>query len=462
MRSLKFLFFVFILLPLQAQAGLNVLKWNETTQLTDEGKKSVIALEAQVKDLKKDQAMTAFSIGFDPRQKISIVSASFAGQPAKYEFVDNVLKVIFPSPKINNEMVVFKFVYEEKYEKVNQYLRQEVVYVPSFAAGAFATVVINFNGYDLTTYSQHATCNGSNFTYTSIVPKEGIKEVVKFTELQSAWNVTIKTTILAEKNLGEFSVKVPSYFQSTRQKVENYANVFSSNPVLTDRKGDDISYGFRVAGNSFEIKSKAKVSTGTKYRRQVFRNMISYTMATNEERQLMTQLLQEMRNNKKYEGMATYAAIGSFVHNFLEYDKSYVGKLPKLSEIVKDKKGVCTEYAKLYDSMARVAGIPSLVIDGAACGEYEECQGHSWNMIFVNGGWIEVDPTWNLMSGVVSSSHVYINDDGKGDVKLQYYGNAGKVEIEMDLEMKKDVTTQSTALTPMQRYYEAIQPKPIS
>ena len=79
-----------------------------------------------------------------------------------------------------------------------------------------------------------------------------------------------------------------------------------------------------------------------------------------------------------------------------------------------------------------------MIIDGAACGEYDQCRGHSWNMIFVDGKWIEVDPTWNLMSGIVSSSHIYFNDQGKGETILQYY-NDMTIDSSTEIEMKTDL-----------------------
>jgi hypothetical protein len=41
------------------------------------------------------------------------------------------------------------------------------------------------------------------------------------------------------------------------------------------------------------------------------------------------------------------------------------------------------------------------------------------------------------MSGAVSSSHVYINDDGQGEVEIKYRSDAGKVNIEMGMDMIK-------------------------
>ena len=93
MRSLKFLLFIFILFPLQAQAEFAVTNWNEAVQLVEDGKKSVITIAGQVRNLPKDQAMTAFSISFDSKEEISIANVSFEGKPAKYDFAENVLKI---------------------------------------------------------------------------------------------------------------------------------------------------------------------------------------------------------------------------------------------------------------------------------------------------------------------------------------------------------------------------------
>ena len=437
MRSIKFLFFVFIFLPLSAWAELAVSNWNEVTQLTEDGKKSVITIVGQVKSLAKDRAMSAFSISFDSKQDISITNVSFEGKPAKYEFGDNILKITFPQVKTSGQLVSFGFSSKEKRIKINPYLRQEAIYVPDFAAGAVASIIVDFPGYELTTYSPQVIHEGSKITYTAVVPKDGIGEIAKFTQTNSAWNVAVKTTVNSEKTLGEFSLKIPPYFQASRQKIDGYVTDFSSRPTMTERKGGDISYSFKVPTNKFEIKSSAKILTGAGSRKQVMRNMISYSKVSKEEATLLTPILQKIRGDVSYGGLPIYVAIGKFVNKFLTYDPTYVGRLPSLETMLTNRLGVCTEYARLYDGLARVAGIPSFVIDGAACGEDEKCQGHSWNMIFYGGQWIEIDPTWDLMSGVVSSSHVYISEGGQGGVEIKYRSDSGKMNMEMGMEMKE-------------------------
>ena len=60
------------------------------------------------------------------------------------------------------------------------------------------------------------------------------------------------------------------------------------------------------------------------------------------------------------------------------------------SEILVEKRTVCSGYANLAGSLLRAAGIPAVVVDG-----FSEGEGHAWNEAYVNGRWILMDPTWD-------------------------------------------------------------------
>jgi transglutaminase/protease-like cytokinesis protein 3 len=75
--------------------------------------------------------------------------------------------------------------------------------------------------------------------------------------------------------------------------------------------------------------------------------------------------------------------------------------------------------------------------NGYAFGEYDKFDSHAWNMIYVDGNWIYVDPTWNLSSGVVSSSHIYIKDNRKEELLLQFKGTGTDIKIERDFAIKE-------------------------
>ncbi|MEM9620143.1 MAG: transglutaminase-like domain-containing protein [Pseudomonadota bacterium] len=59
--------------------------------------------------------------------------------------------------------------------------------------------------------------------------------------------------------------------------------------------------------------------------------------------------------------------------------------------------GECTDYADLYTTLARAAGLPAKTVYGLAYkdGARPAFVFHAWNEVRVDGKWIAVDPTWN-------------------------------------------------------------------
>lgn len=443
MKLKKILFVVFALLPITANAKVTISSWQENSQITKSGKVTEIVIQGSATEIPNGMAMSSFSLSFDPKQNIRIEKViddpklSSYNKSSNYSFRNNVLNVKFQKGKGNGEKILLYLYYTEYYDKVSEFLRQEVIYVPAFAAGAHAIVTFNFPGYfESATFNPNVTKSGNSFVYSNIVPQEGVQEIIKLTPAKSVWDVAVRTTITSEKPLGKINVRIPQFFQSEHQKVENNNIVSTVNPLeKRDDNGAKI-FNFDINTNQIVVSNQAKITTGVSERKPITRNAASHIQSSAEETQLLSGILQQIKNDPQYSRLPLYAKIGNFVHEYLKYDASYLGKLPKLSDIVQNRVGVCTEYAKLFDALARLAGIPSVIIDGGACGEYYECQGHSWNLIYVNGKWIEVDPTWNLMSGIVSSSHVYFNDDGQGKAGVQYFDKSLNPKIKVDLVMQ--------------------------
>ncbi len=66
------------------------------------------------------------------------------------------------------------------------------------------------------------------------------------------------------------------------------------------------------------------------------------------------------------------------------------------------KTGVCEGYARLYETIAKDAGLESEVVAGQAKGADNEVdgRGHAWNAVKANGQWYLLDTTWD--AGFVS------------------------------------------------------------
>jgi len=437
-KNLALIFFLVFALPAYADNHFSVLDWKENVNLISSGKTSEVLIQGKVVGLPSNQIMTSFSIIFDNQRNIKITKVICDNKSAEYSFLNNALTIKFPQGKLNNGTSVVYFSYEEKYDKISQYLRQEAISIPDFAAGANAKVVINFPGYlESATLNPNITKNANSFTYNNVVPKNGVQEIIKLTPASSVWDVVVRVKIDADKPLNDVTILLPTYFQNGGQKVENF--IATSNLQAT-KQGEDNgkkTFKFSTSQKTILIQNKARISTGKNNRIAISRNPNDYLKVSAEESALLAPILAQIKQNPNYQNLPLHAQIGKFVNGFIRYDLSYVNKLPEVKEILRNPVGVCTEYSKLYNALARIAGIPAMMIDGAACGEYDECQGHAWNMVYYNNQWIDVDPTWDLMSGVVSSSHVYFSDDKKGEVEIQYLDDNKKtIDSKMDFEMK--------------------------
>ena len=76
-------------------------------------------------------------------------------------------------------------------------------------------------------------------------------------------------------------------------------------------------------------------------------------------------------------------------------------------DIFETRVGVCQDIANLYQRMAGLAGLDSVVVSGYAGQQVTrrdmEKQRHSWNVVKIDGNWEFVDPTWAMRGENVSA-----------------------------------------------------------
>ena len=109
-------------------------------------------------------------------------------------------------------------------------------------------------------------------------------------------------------------------------------------------------------------------------------------------------------------------ALTRFVHQFLDYRP---GTAPQgVLSLLVDRRGDCTEFADLLTTLARNAGLPSRTIFGLAYSDRENpaFAYHAWNELFVDGGWIAMDPTWG--QDRVDATHIPLPADDTAALRL--------------------------------------------
>jgi transglutaminase-like putative cysteine protease len=97
------------------------------------------------------------------------------------------------------------------------------------------------------------------------------------------------------------------------------------------------------------------------------------------------------------------AKLAIWVHDNLDYDASLVGQKKDSDWVLANKRGVCVEYASLFNALARSIGIPARYVLGQSYGDYGWL-GHAWSEVFI-GEWVPVDPTW-LEVGQLDATHI--------------------------------------------------------
>ena len=106
-------------------------------------------------------------------------------------------------------------------------------------------------------------------------------------------------------------------------------------------------------------------------------------------------------------------ALVRFVHGFLRYEDSATPR--SVFETMRVRRGDCTEFADLYTTLVRAAGLPARTVVGlayrpsATTGDPGEFALHAWNEVAVDGHWRGVDPTWGQTR--LDATHIPIQPD---------------------------------------------------
>ena len=426
-RFLYIMFLFFVVFINIAKADMQFLEWQENASVSQTQKISNYKLLFKITNLPANYFISSFSIvnNLGSDFKLDFYNILVDGKVAKYSYQNNALEIFFPQGKKNNEQVLIQYSAKHKYLKFNKYLHQSQIYIPQFASGAKAKVMINFApDFRLISMHNNAILKENQLIYQVVVPEEGVQEIVKFTNKKVAWDVSISNTINTNNATGSLKIIVPYVFYGGAQEVHDQvitANLLPENH-LTTKENNVFDFALKNFITDITITNKANIITGENYYLKPIFDMQQYLNNSPGELDLLMPIVEKIKIDPKYQNLPLYAKIGKFVHSYLQYDVSYFGQLLSVPQILSTKKGVCAEFATLYNALARAAGIPSAVVYGYAYGEYNKFESHAWNMVYVNNTWFYVDPTWNLLNGAVSSSHIYVQDNRNDDIKIEYKG----------------------------------------
>lgn len=98
---------------------------------------------------------------------------------------------------------------------------------------------------------------------------------------------------------------------------------------------------------------------------------------------------------------ATALTISNYIAKNYTYNSSITslpsGYEPNLALLMKEKSGICYDFAALYAAMCRSSGIPCKLVKGYA--DYVPGVYHAWCEVYIEGQWLTVDPTYSISRG---------------------------------------------------------------
>src|SRR5882757_1325466 len=127
-------------------------------------------------------------------------------------------------------------------------------------------------------------------------------------------------------------------------------------------------------------------------------------------------------------------AIMKFTYNFLTYESNFTHVHTRMSDVIKDRRGVCQDYAHLMIGLCRSVKIPARYISGYLATESASAT-HAWMEAFIPGvGWRALDPTHNRQ---VDENYVKIGHGRDyADVSPISGNYRGTLERTMEVEVK--------------------------
>jgi transglutaminase-like putative cysteine protease len=127
-------------------------------------------------------------------------------------------------------------------------------------------------------------------------------------------------------------------------------------------------------------------------------------------------------------------ALMKFVHGFLKYESKSTHVHTHMNEVMKDRRGVCQDFAHLMIGLCRSLKIPARYISGYLATESASAT-HAWMEAFVPGhGWRALDPTHNRQ---IDETYVKIGHGRDyGDVPPVSGNYRGTLERKMEVEVR--------------------------
>jgi hypothetical protein len=427
-----FLFAFLIILPFyEANASIIITEWKKQVSFTDYGKEITMNIKGKTQ-LEQDFYYKNWFYVFDPDSKIEITKAEVKNRNFKTFFnsENNTLTFQFDDA-FNDEILEFYFKYKRYDEsfKLTKYMRESLVSVPKFLGGSKGELVVSVPTNWLV-YSYHPNfienLENNSYSWKGIAQKDGLIENFAMTLKKAKWQIVIQNILIGTNSFQNINMSVPLYFQGGNHFVEDL-KIFANhkNAEISSNKIDGyIDIKFRNLNSRLaQVNISAIIQNGNhRYHWTKALDPSKFISVSTKESSILSGIINSIKNQSNPNNIPEHIKIAEWVHNYINYDESYIEKSMSTEEILKEKKGVCVHFALLYEKMLRTTGIPATAITGLSYDTHKhKFQQHSWVLVHINGEWLAIDPTWGIYSGRVPVSHIFAYKDTSSSIKYTVF-----------------------------------------
>ncbi len=417
--------------------GFAVKEWHQENIFDGSGQTIDINLLMKVYGLKKGYFYNNWSYNFPKNRDIDFIEGDVLNSnDSNVEFNKNSNSLKFTFKKaFNGDEIFIKFKYRVNNHSDDKYTRTEYVYIPPFAVDAKASISVDLNKIgDLSLFSNNEKfeCIDKICTWVGNVEKNGFLNVFELSQNKARWLVTTKLNITNNMPLGNLSVKLPLYYVGGGNNVLNLKISNNQNENIdykNIRYDDDYIYVDFVDFQENEAFVKVEEIIENNYDTKKYwikeLDPNKSVKIDSETSLLLSSVINIIRENNVGDE-PIHIAIAKWVYNNIIYNKDLSDDNLSTKEVFLRKEGVCRHISNLYSDMLRSINIPAVAVSGLAFDKKTNSfEPHSWTIVYYNGEWLPIDPTWNLYSGKLPISHIftYKNTNTSVDFSCENFEN---------------------------------------
>lgn len=404
------LILLLILFSFNSFAELKITDFKQEVEFTDFGKIVNVKIKAKVELESRNYYYKGWDYIFDSKQKIEVSEAKVVGKNFKTSFGNNTLKFEFDK-SFNGDNLEFVFKYLEFEDDIPEYIRQEYVSIPAFAKGANGELKVKIpDNYVVYSLNPDFKQNYNTYIWNNKISDKGFNQYFYLTLKQATWKAEILTNIIGKDKISKIDIELPSYFKNGNNLISDYQIKTNYDEDLTTIKEKDNYINInlnKINGSIIQVKLSATLQNDLSSKAWIRLMPSDYLYVDRDLASDLGNVVYDIARNSPNEPL--HIAIAKFVNKHIKYTDSYFGKELTTREIFNAGKGVCSHYAQLYNDLLRTAGIPSIIVSGMSYDiEHKKFESHAWNLVYANGEWLSIDPTWGLYSGILPISHIFL------------------------------------------------------